>query len=70
MEREEILSEFWSDDNTRRAEVVNVGATERRWGTDMVRFYFNEKCVGVNVNDDTDYLERLAEDYVLGHYNP
>ena len=39
MDKPEIISEYWSDDGRLKAEVVNVGATEREWGTDMVYFY-------------------------------
>lgn len=67
---EEILSEYWSDDGRRKAVIVNVGATEREWGTDMVRLYEDGYLIESICLDDEEHLERIADDFVLGEFNP
>lgn len=64
----EVLSEYWSEDGLLKAEVVNVGAQEREWGTDMVYFYANGHFVGSETYEghSLKYYEDAAENYVLG----
>jgi hypothetical protein len=67
MDSSEIISEYWSDDGRRKAEVVcGVPPIAKKFM--YVRFYEDGKMTSCESYDghSVDYYESAAENYVLG----